>query len=255
MSASLFRLDGKIALVTGASRGIGWSIAKAFAEAGATVVLNGRYSETLKEGEAQLREAGHVADIAAFDAGDFDALHAGIAAVEIRHGRIDILVNNAGATKRQPLAEWSLEDWQSIVDVNLTSCFLAAQAVAGGMVARGFGRIINTASILSTLGRANIHGYVATKTGLVGLTRSLAVELGGKGVTVNAIGPGYIKTAFTTVMQNDPEFNAGLMRRVPLGRWGEPDEIAGAAVFLAAPAGAYVNGQLLNVDGGLLASL
>lgn len=255
MSASLFRLDGKIALVTGASRGIGWSIAEAFAEAGATVVLNGRYPETLEERAEILRKAGHNAAVAAFDVADFDALKAGIAAVEASQGRIDILVNNAGATRRQPLADWTLADWQSILDVNLTSCFLAAQAVAPGMVARGFGRIINTASILSTLGRPNIHGYVATKTGLVGLTRSLAVELGGKGVTVNAIGPGYIKTAFTVPMQNDAEFNAGLLRRVPMGRWGEPEEIAGAAVFLAAPAGAYVNGQLLNVDGGLLASL
>jgi len=255
MPDSLFRLAGKIALVTGASRGIGWSIAHAYARAGATVVLNGRYPETLAERQSTLREEGYPAAIAAFDAADFDALRAGIATVEASQGRIDILVNNAGATVRKPLAEWTLDEWRSILDVNLTSCFLAAQAVAGGMAERGFGRIINTASILSTLGRPNVHAYVATKTGLVGLTRSLAVELGGKGVTVNAIGPGYIKTAFTDVMQKDEEFNAALLRRVPLGRWGEPDEIAGAAVFLAAPAGAYVNGQLLNVDGGLLAAL
>lgn len=251
----LFNLDGQVALVTGASRGLGLAMATAMAEAGATVVLNGRDPTTLEAAAARLRDAGHQADTAPFDVGDEAAARAGVDAAIERHGRLDILICNAGVQHRKPFLEWETSDFRRVVEINLTSCFVLAQQAARHMVPRGSGRIIMTASIMSQLARPTVHAYVAAKSGLWGLTRSLAAELGPLGLTANAIAPGFYGTEMNTALVNNPEFTAWVESRVPLGRWGEPEEIGGAAVFLAAEAGAYVNGHMLLVDGGLTAVL
>jgi gluconate 5-dehydrogenase len=170
-------------------------------------------------------------------------------------GGIDILVNNAGIIHRAPLSEFAEEKWRNVLNVNLTAPFLLAQAVAPGMVQQGWGRIINIASIMGQIGRATIPAYVSSKHGLVGLTKTLAIELGPHGVTVNAINPGYFATELNIPLMADADFDAMVKGRTPLGRWGDPAELAGAAVFLASDAGGYVNGASLTVDGGMTASL
>ena len=251
----MFSLTGKRALVTGASRGLGREMAGALAQAGAHVVVNGRHEETLKTAVREMEEAGGSASISVFDVVDEAAATTAIDSMVDDFGGIDILVNNAGIVHRAPLEEFETADYMRVLQTNLTSCFYMARHAAGHMTRQNYGRIINIASVLSVLGRPTVPAYVSAKSGLAGLTRGLAVELGPKGVTCNAIAPGYFATELNTSLVEDPEFNRFVCDRTPLGRWGEPAELGGAAVFLSSPAGAYVNGHLLVVDGGMTISL
>ncbi|MBT3329947.1 MAG: 3-oxoacyl-ACP reductase FabG [Rhodospirillaceae bacterium] len=250
-----FRLDGRLALITGSTRGLGLAIAKAMGEQGARVIINSRTDADCQATVEMLSGLGHDATALVFDAADVPGRQAALARLDGGAGSIDILVNNAGIIHRAPLAEFPEERWRSVLDVNLTAPFLLAQQVAPGMIERGWGRIINISSILGQIGRATIPAYVSSKHGLIGLTRTLAVELGPHGVTVNAINPGYFATEFNAPLIADETFDTMVKTRTPLGRWGEPVELAGAAVFLASDAGGYVNGAALTVDGGMTAAL
>lgn len=250
-----FRLDGRLALVTGSTRGLGLAIARAMAEQGARVLINSRTAAECEAVVETLLAAGHAVAALPFDAADGRSRETALAGLDGGAESIDILVNNAGIIHRAPLPEFAEERWREVLNINLTAPFLLAQAVAPGMVRRGWGRIINISSILGQIGRATIPAYVSSKHGLVGLTRTLAVELGPHGVTVNAINPGYFATEFNVPLVADTEFNAMVKGRTPLGRWGEPAELGGAAVFLASNAGSYVNGASLTVDGGMTAAL
>jgi gluconate 5-dehydrogenase len=240
--SGLFDLSGRTALVTGATRGLGRAIAAGLAEAGARVAVNGRSPEAC-EGVFP----GCVA--AAFDVTDEGAV---AAAVE-RLGPVDILVNNVGMTLRKPLLDWSLEEWNRVLSVNLTSAFLVARAVAPGMIERGGGKIVNVCSVMSQAARENIAAYTATKGGLKLLTQGMCADWARHNIQVNAIGPGYFETDLTEAIRADPEFDGWLRRRTPAGRWGRPEELVGAAVFFSSRASDFVNGQILYVDGGLLA--
>lgn len=246
-----FSLAGRVALVTGASRGIGWGIAEAFAEAGATVVLNGRDAATLAERAATVRERGFACDTAAFDVTDEGQVRAGVGAVVSRHGRLDVLVANAGVHHGAPLAETTSADWQRVMAANLDSCFTLAREAALPMVAQRHGRIVFTGSLMAIMGRATIHAYAASKAGVASLARTLGAELGEHGITCNAIAPGYIETDMTARFRADAATFERIARRVPARRWGTPRDVAGLALFLASEASSYVNGQQIVVDGGL----
>ncbi len=250
-----FSLEGQIILVTGASRGIGFAMAREMARAGGRVVLNGRHAESVEARAGDLAAEGFAAETAPFDVSDASAAAAALGAVVERHGRLDVLVCNAGINHRVPLDEFATDDWQRIIDTNLTACFVLAREAARPMVAQASGRIIMTASISARLARPTIPAYVAAKGGLEALTRALAVELGPKGVTCNSIAPGFVTTAMTAGLAANAEFDAFVKSRTPLGRWGRPEEIAAAAVFLASPAASYVNGHMLTVDGGYTAAM
>jgi gluconate 5-dehydrogenase len=249
--ADIFSLAGRVALVTGASRGLGVAIAEALASRGALVVLNGRDPETLRAVAAKIPKA----ETAAFDVCDAKAGPAAIQDIVKRHGKLDILVNNAGIQHRKPLTEWEDSDFERILAANLTSCFRLSREAARVMLPRKYGRIINTGSVAAILGRPTIHGYVAAKAGLHGLTRSMAAEIGRHGITVNALAPGYFATELNTALLDDKEFTAWVERRTPSGRWAKPEELGGAAIFLASDAASYVNGHVLAVDGGISVSL
>ena len=255
MVKSPFSLDDKIALVTGASRGLGWAMARCMAEAGALVVLNGRDEATLESRAKEIVNAGGLARTAPFDVSDRATASAGLASVIKTHGRLDVLVNNAGINRRKPLAEFSDDDWDAVINTNLTACFALARDAGTAMAAQGSGRIIMTGSIMGSVARPGIAAYIAAKGGIAALTRSLAVELGPSGVTCNAIAPGYITTDMTAPLVADPAFDARVRERTPVGRWGEPEDIAYAAVYLASDAAAYVNGHVLTVDGGMTVSV
>jgi gluconate 5-dehydrogenase len=255
MSASLFDLSGKIALVTGSTSGLGREIARGLAEAGATLILNGRNAERLKSAVEALRSRDLSAHGFGFDVTSERAVTDAVARIEAEVGPIDILVNNAGIQRRAPLVDMPLETWNEVLTHNLTSAFLVGRAVARGMIARGRGKIINICSLMSEVGRPTTGNYAAAKGGLKMLTRAMTVEWARHNLQINGIGPGYIATELTAPLQADPAFDQWIRARTPAGRWGRPEERVGAAVFLAAPASDFVNGQVLYVDGGLLAAI
>ena len=251
----MFRLDGRVALVTGSTRGIGWAIARRLAEAGAHVVVNGRQTGDVAARVAELRDAGLDGSGAAFDVVDIAAARVAVRELAASAGRLDILVNNAGIQRRAPLAEFDQADFDAVLAANLRSPFALAQAAAEPMVAAGWGRIVNVGSVMGRIARPGIAAYVTSKTGLVGLTRALAVELAPHGVTVNAVGPGYVATEMNEALLADAAFTAMVERRTPAGRWGRPEEIAAAAHFLVSDEASYVTGQAVLVDGGLASAL
>jgi gluconate 5-dehydrogenase len=251
MKAPSFDLSGRLALVTGGGSGLGHAIASGLAGAGAKVVIVGRDAKRL---ERAARETG-AAGAAVCDVTDRDAIGRLVQEVERGHGAIDILVNNAGIQQRAPFPEFPADGWDRMIATHLSAPFFLAQAVVPAMIERGHGKIINTLSVTSELGRPTIVPYTAAKGGLRMLTRGLAVELGPKNIQVNGIAPGYFATEMNTALMQDPDFDAWVRKRTPAGRWGEPHELAGAAVFLASRAADYVNGQVLFVDGGFTASM
>ena len=253
--SSMFDLTGRIALVTGSSKGIGLALAEAVAGAGAEVVVNSRNPDELEATRVKLADAGHKAHAYAFDVTDQDAVVDNIERIEAEVGPIDILFNNAGIQRRTPLEEFPIETWREVMAINLDAVFYVGQAVAKRMIPRGRGKIINTCSLGSEIARATISPYVTSKGAVKMLTKAMCVEWAKYGIQTNGIGPGYIKTELNVALTRDPEFNAMIQRRTPAGRWGEVDELKGAAIFLAAPASDFVNGQILYVDGGVLSSM
>ncbi len=250
-----FRLDGRIALVTGSSAGIGFALARGLAEAGATVVLNGRDAGRLAAAVAQLKAAGLAVRSHGFDVTDLDSVNAGVDAIERDVGPIDVLVNNAGTTRRGLFHEMPVSDWQTVLRLNIDGLFMVGQAVARRMVSRGRGRIINICSVMSELGRPGTAAYTASKGAAKMLTKGMAIDLGPLGINVNAIGPGYFKTELTAPLVADEKFSGWLVGRTPSRRWGDVEDLAPAAVFLASDASRFVNGHVLYVDGGVTASL
>jgi gluconate 5-dehydrogenase len=250
-----FDLTGRLALVTGSSRGLGAALARGLAEAGAAIVLNGRDPAALERGRAALEAAGAEVHVAAFDVTDAAAAAAGVARVEDEIGPLAILVNNAGVQHRAPLEDFPIAEWDRLVATNLSSVFYVSQAAARRMIPRGRGKIINIASVTSELARASITPYAAAKGAVKMLTRGMAAEWARHGLQVNAIGPGYFRTELNAALSADPAFNAWLAARTPAGRWGETDELVGAAIFLASDASSFVNGHVLYVDGGVSSSL
>jgi gluconate 5-dehydrogenase len=249
-----FDLTGRLAVVTGGGSGLGLAIARGLALAGARVVITGRNRGKLDAAAAELVAAGHAVSVNVFDVTDETAVMAGMAEIERTHGAVDILVNNAAVNNRKPFDEYTLAEWRALQDANFDGPFLVARAVVPGMKARRQGKIINICSLASDIGRPNIVAYAASKGGLRMMTRALAVELAPHNVQVNGISPGFFKTEMNTALIGNAEFSAWVEKRTPAGRWGDPQEIAGAAVFLASAAANYVTGHLLYVDGGFSAA-
>ncbi len=248
----LFDLTGRRALITGSSKGIGYAIAEGLAEAGAEIVLNARNSAALEAARDRLAAAGYTVHARSFDVSEPEAVEGAIAAIESEIGPLDILFNNAGIQHRQPLTEFSPEDWRRIMAVNLDAVFLVGQAVARRMIPRGRGKIVNTCSLTSEVARAAIPAYTAAKGTVKMLTKSMCAEWAQHGIQVNGIGPGYFKTELNRALFTDAAFDKWVCGRTPAGRWGEVAELKGAAIFLASDAASFVNGQVIYVDGGLL---
>ncbi|WP_442902789.1 gluconate 5-dehydrogenase [Gilliamella sp. wkB178] len=254
-----FSLKNKVALVTGASYGIGYAIATALHQAGATIVFNDRSKENLEKGLADYKQAGINAHGYSFDITDEDNVAKGIKQIEKDVGIIDILVNNAGVIQRTPMLETSVADFRKVIDIDLTGQFIMAKAVLPSMIKKGHGKIINICSMMSELGRETIVGYAAAKGGLKMLTKNICSEFGHANIQCNGIGPGYIATPQTAPLREKQAdgsrhpFDQFIIAKTPAARWGEPDDLAGAAVFLASDASNFVNGHILYVDGGILA--
>ena len=253
MSESRFDLTGRLILVTGSSRGIGRTLAAGIVASGASVILNARDAGALDSAAQQLRsDAPHARVItAAFDVTDGDAVVDAVRSLESEHGPIDGLVNNAGVQHRVPLLDLEVADWDRVLRTNLTSAFLVGREVARGMVARGDGAIVNICSIQSDLARPSIAPYTAAKGGLRNLTRAMTAEWASSGVRINGIAPGYLNTEMTRALVEDPEFDRWVRGRTPAGRWGDAEDLVGAAVFFLSDASRFVTGQVLFVDGGM----
>ena len=256
---SMFSLKGKVALITGASYGIGFAIAKAFAKAGATIVFNDIKQELVDKGLASYKEEGIKAHGYVCDVTDENAVNELVAKIENEVGKIDILVNNAGIIKRIPMIEMSAAEFRQVIDVDLNAPFICAKAVIPSMIKRGGGKIINICSMMSELGRETVSAYAAAKGGLKMLTRNIASEYGEYNIQCNGIGPGYIATPQTAPLRElQPDgsrhpFDSFIIAKTPAARWGTPEDLAGPAVFLASDASNFVNGHVLYVDGGILA--
>lgn len=253
MSLQLFSLEGKVALLTGSSRGIGYQLARGLAQAGATVVINGINPDTVATSVKELQDAGLKAAGQPFNVTSTAEIEHAIEQIEKTVGPIDILVNNAGIQRRTPLLECTDDTWQEVLDTNLTSVFKVSKVVAGNMVNRERGKIINTCSIQSELGRPTIAPYAASKGGLKMLTKNMCAEWAKHNIQVNGLGPGYFATELTEALVNDEKFSAWLCDRTPAGRWGDVEELVGGAIFLSSDASNYVNGHILYVDGGMSA--
>ncbi len=251
----LFDLSGRVALITGSSRGIGLTLARALASAGARIILNGRDANSLKTVVAELKNEGLDAHAAVFDVTDEVAVTAAIDHLEGTVGPLDILINNSGITVRGPLEDFETANWERILATNLTGAFKVGRAVARHMIARQRGKIINICSVNSELARYSIAPYVASKGGLKNLTKGMAVDWARHNIQVNALAPGYYATDLTASLVADRDFTAWLEKRVPMGRWGDVKDLGGTAIFLAAPASDFMTGQILYVDGGLTAAV
>lgn len=248
-----FSLSGRRALITGSTQGIGLALARGLAEAGATVILNGRDETKLLRAVEELLHAGFAAEGAAFDVTREDQVKIGVQKLLAGERRIDVLVNNAGIHRRGPLASMPFEDWKAVLDTNLTSAFLVSRAVAPGMIARRSGKIVNICSLMCELARPTTGNYAAAKGGLKMLTKAMCAEWAKENVQVNGIAPGYILTELTKPLADDPKFDTWIRGRTPAGRWGAAEDLVGACVFLSSAAADFVNGQVLTVDGGLTA--
>ncbi|MDR6636281.1 gluconate 5-dehydrogenase [Phyllobacterium sp. 1468] len=255
MAYPLFNLDGRLALITGSSQGIGLALAKGLAAHGAAVVVNGRDRAKVDAAVAELRGDSHTVHGSDFDVTDLQAVMAGVDKIEAEIGAIDILVNNAGMQFRAPLEDFPEDKWQLLLQTNISSVFYAGQSVAKHMIKRGRGKIINIASVQSELARPSIAPYTATKGAVRNLTRGMCTDWAKYGLQVNAIAPGYFKTPLNQALVDNPDFSSWLEKRTPSGRWGNVEELIGAAVFLASNASSFVNGQIIHVDGGITASL
>ncbi|BAB50601.1 SDR family oxidoreductase [Mesorhizobium japonicum] len=251
MSANLFDLSGRQALVTGSSQGIGLALAKGLAQAGASVILNGRDTAKLAATAAQIPGA----QTLAFDATEHDAVRSAIDNFELSGGPIDILVNNAGMQFRTPLEDFPADAFERLLQTNVASVFHVGQAVARHMIRRGRGKIINIASVQTALARPGIAPYTATKGAVGNLTKGMATDWAKHGLQCNAIAPGYFDTPLNAALVADPAFSGWLEKRTPAGRWGKVEELVGACVFLASDASSFVNGHILYVDGGITASI
>jgi gluconate 5-dehydrogenase len=252
---ALFDLTGRVALITGSSRGIGFALARALASAGARVVLNGRDAGTLATASATLAADGIVTASASFDVTDEPGATAAIAAVERDVGPIDILINNSGITVRRPLEDFETTDWDRIMATNLTGAFKVGRAVARHMIGRQRGKIINVCSINSELARYSIAPYVTSKGALKNLTKGMAIDWAKYNIQVNGLGPGYYATELTAPLVADRDFTAWIEKRVPMGRWGDVKDLGGAAIFLSSAASDFMTGQMLYIDGGLTATV
>jgi gluconate 5-dehydrogenase len=248
-------LEGRVAFITGSTRGIGWATARTLAEAGACVAINGRSIEAAEARRAELVDAGLDALAVPFDVTDEAAMTAAIERIVAERGRLDILVTNAGFWRRKPFEDHSLDDWYKTIDTKLTSAFTAARLATPHLVKHGVGRIvvISAISLFATAGKSPVD--VAAEGGLGGLARALAVSLGPRGVTCNTIAPGFIHTEMTAGLTDDPDFEPWLMKNVPVGRWGRPEDVAGAVAYLVSDAASYVNGQVIAIDGGLTVAI
>ncbi|MFK0278671.1 SDR family oxidoreductase [Ensifer sp. NPDC090286] len=255
MTNRLFDLSGRTALVTGSTRGLGNAIARGLGDAGAHLVLNGRSVDAVAEASKAMRADGYTVYEAAFDVTSEPDVVKTFERFDTEGLEIDILINNAGIQHRQPMVELALADWQRVIDTNLTSAFLIGREAARRMIARGHGKIVNIGSLTSELARATVIPYTVAKGGVKMLTKGMAAEWAKDGIQANAIGPGYMLTDMNEALIKNPQFDAWVKGRTPAARWGKPEELVGAAVFLSAPASDYVNGQMIFVDGGMLSVL
>ncbi len=255
--SKLFDLNGKVALVTGATHGLGMAMANGLGAAGATLVINGNSSqEKIEKAVSAYQSSGFTAHGYRFDVTNEDDVESAVARIEEEVGPIDILVNNAGIIRRIPMLEMPLDEWELVVRTDLTSVFVVSKSIVARMVKRQQGKVINICSMMSELGRDSVGAYAAAKGGLKMLTRNMATEWARHNIQVNGIGPGYFATAQTEPIRVDGHpFNDFIVGRTPAGRWGDPDDLQGAAVFLASKASDFVNGQILYVDGGILATI